>query len=705
MRGEEWASQARDICTRRYEWPNTTILTCLLILSLHEFGTCHGGRSWALGGQAIRMAFALQLHKDLDYDPQSPNKEIKLSFIDREIRRRIMWSCFLMDRFNSSGTDRPMFIKEESIKVPLPVIEKYFQFDMPARTEFLDGKAVEPMPHEDGYLSNPRHNMGVAAYTIRSVAHWGQIINYLNQGGKEQDLHPMWSEESEYARLLSNVELLLHSLPSAFQYNRQTLELHQTEGSVNHLIFLHLSIQQNILFLNQAAVSFSHEQIGLHAPDDFLDQASTNTFAAANRISDVLRDAEDLQCCISAPFAGYCAFSSTSVHVMGIFSGNPALKVTAEANSSVNLRFLQKMMKYWGMFHWMAERIRTQYRTALDASCSGVTTNGAKLSSPILQYSDWFNKYPLGLSDGDYMDPAMNKRKEKGADGVLEQKPELQSVGEFLTNLSPVNTSLSGKEGARAQPVKRKAVYKRQPIAPTKIHRRKSESSQPSSTGGRVDPAGTRAQHHREHDQRRFSTPLGCQTTSPSGYSPLAVPPSQAASYSVISPISPATSSQFSQPPTGQPVLLPADMIGISIHGQQPNGIVQPLARQVPFGHYAMEPDHINTSQTMNAGMGEWDGVARVAPPVDGHLLDRLEAKNGLMPSSHSLEQGQLTPESLQLFNGQETPQAWFMPFDIGPSEGNQAMALGANGSMASFGGVYSGSNGLAANQAGVYGT
>ncbi|TVY73972.1 putative transcriptional regulatory protein [Fusarium oxysporum f. sp. cubense] len=49
LRGEEWASHARDICTRRYEWPNLTILTCLLILGLHEFGTCQGGRSWALG--------------------------------------------------------------------------------------------------------------------------------------------------------------------------------------------------------------------------------------------------------------------------------------------------------------------------------------------------------------------------------------------------------------------------------------------------------------------------------------------------------------------------------------------------------------------------------------------------------------------------------------------------------------------------------
>ena len=85
------------------------------------------------------MAFALQLHKDLGYDPLRPG--VALSFTDREIRRRTMWACFLMDRFNSSGTDRPTFIKEETLRIPLPIKEKNFQLeDMPGLTENLQGE-------------------------------------------------------------------------------------------------------------------------------------------------------------------------------------------------------------------------------------------------------------------------------------------------------------------------------------------------------------------------------------------------------------------------------------------------------------------------------------------------------------------------------------------------------------------------------------
>ena len=56
LRGEEWAAPARRILQRRNECPSLTVLTSMLLLAMHEFGTCHGGRSWAFAGQAIRMA-------------------------------------------------------------------------------------------------------------------------------------------------------------------------------------------------------------------------------------------------------------------------------------------------------------------------------------------------------------------------------------------------------------------------------------------------------------------------------------------------------------------------------------------------------------------------------------------------------------------------------------------------------------------------
>ncbi|PHH62918.1 hypothetical protein CDD81_6551 [Ophiocordyceps australis] len=577
LRGEEWASRARDICTRRYEWPNMTILTCLLILGLHEFGTCHGGRSWALGGQAIRMAFALQLHKDLEYDPlcRSGDKT-RLSFIDREIRRRIMWACFLMDRFNSSGSDRPMFVKEESIKIQLPVAERYFQLDMPVRTECLDGSIGEASQGEEQVeASQARANMGVAAYTIRSIAIWGRIITYLNQGGKEADAHPMWSADSDYARLVEDIEELVRTLPASFQYTAENLELQITDNMASQYLLLHLSIQQNRLFISQAAVTFANSRAGAEAPTDFLAQVSGKTFAAANAISDLVRDAEQGQCCVTAPFAGYCAFSSTTIHIMGIFSGNAGVKATAEANSGANIRFLRKMMRYWGMFHWMVENIRMQYRNALATSRSGKSASDC--SPLMLQYGDWFDRYPHGVSDSDLTDPTVQRRKERGEDAVLEQKPELQSVQEFFTTLSPPRTADARNKQQRAPPAKRPQTQPpsdKEPLPP-------ADSAMTTKMG--LGHSSSVPQLPRKYSHSMASAP-------PSGFSPLTMAPqSQPAPqpYASLSPVSP-----FGQQPGAQNVaFFSADMLSMNL-SHQPNEMLpqQSLERHMPFADFVDSP-------------------------------------------------------------------------------------------------------------------
>ncbi|QYT04377.1 Zn2Cys6 transcriptional regulator [Trichoderma simmonsii] len=680
MRGEEWASHARDICTKRYDWPNITILTCLLILGMHEFGTCHGGRAWALGGQAIRMAFALHLHKDLEYDPQSRSKKVKLSFIDREIRRRVMWACFMMDRFNSSGTDRPVFIKEETIKIPLPVAEKYFQFDMPAQTEFLDGSVPESNMSEQGEVDNPRDNMGPSAYTIRCVSIWGRVVTYLNQGGREQDPYPMWNKDSEYAKLVRDTEELLRTLPESLQCTREALEIHRAESTAKHLLYLHMAIQQNLLFLHQAAVSFSQDRVGEEAPDDFIPRASVNTFAAANRISDLIRDAEEVQCSISTPFAGYCAFSSATIHITGIFSGNPAMKATAEANSSVNVRFLRNMMKYWGMFHWMVENIRIQFRNALDAARTGGPNNGSTASSPILQYSDWFNRYPHGVSDTDYMDPAVYRKKERGEDGALEQKPELQSIEEFFTAVGPM---LNDKDGQRPGPSKRKGTLKKPTGSNTGIteSQKTNEQHAAAMSGQHLHDQMRLAMQQQQQQQQsgqppRFPNSLGVQTTNPSGFNSLTVSQPQNSTYPMM-PLGPANAAQFPQSVPLQN-FFSTDLLSMNM--EPSNSMMNSLDKQISYGDFSMDAGNV----LMNGSSG-WGGMSGSNPQPNSqiHGQQGMKAENMSGDDSHTQDQ---MGNSLNPYLGQDASPGWFLQMegqDMGfGSVDPFANLFGSNGGM-----------------------
>ena len=438
LRGEDWAKPARDIALKRYDEPNITILTVLLILGLHEFGTCQGGRSWMLGGMAMRMAYALQLHRELDYDPLGRKKDenSELSFIDREIRRRTMWSCFLMDRFNSSGTERPTMVNEENIKVQLPIKESNFQMEIPGPTESLDGTVLNPVPPDTGQVLDPKENMGVASYSIRVIALWGRVIRYFNLGGKQADPHPLWHPDSQYADLKKQAEEFKSSLPEPLLYTPSNLQTHATEKLANQFLFMHVSYNQVVLFLHKFAVPTTPGgRIPKDMPKDFVNEATQTALEAAAQISVLINEATEHS--VYAPFVGYCAFVSSTVHVFGIFSKNPQFEASSKRYLAYNVKFLSKMKMYWGMFHYMAGSLKDIYRQHHDAAQKGPGVTGvAKPDASIFQYGDWFNKYPHGVSGTDYHDPAVEVKRESDNEVVLSQRSDLQSVEEFFTTIS-----------------------------------------------------------------------------------------------------------------------------------------------------------------------------------------------------------------------------------------------------------------------------
>jgi hypothetical protein len=439
LRGENWANPAAAIALSRHDEPNITILTVFLLLGLHEFGTCHGGRSWSFGGQALRMAYALQLHQELESDPllnQNNGANSQLSFTDREIRRRTMWACFLMDRYNSSGSQRPPIGNDKFLQIQLPIKETHFQMEIPGPTEDLDGDVLNPTPENSGQLSNAKENMGVSAYIIRAIVIWGRIVDYLNLGGKRKDPQPLWHPDSGYMRLKRQIEDFSASLPSALTFTYENLQIHAAEKIANQFLFLHIITHQNMLFLNQFAIPLSP---GGRPPRDmpkpFLSNAGRAAVEAAHHISVLFDRASAYP--LTVPFAGYCAYTASTVHIWGIFSKNVQLEARSKENLRHTYRYLNKMKKYWGMFHYMVESAKDRYRQFADAAIKGsvATQNGTSLA-PMFQYGDWFDKYPHGVSRLHWEDPD-TRHKETGEDAVMGQKPDLQSVEDFFASLSP----------------------------------------------------------------------------------------------------------------------------------------------------------------------------------------------------------------------------------------------------------------------------
>ncbi|KAI4177116.1 MAG: hypothetical protein LQ343_000598 [Gyalolechia ehrenbergii] len=455
LRGEEWAAPAREIALKCYDQPSITILIVLLILGLHEFGTCRGGRSWMFCGMAMRMAYALQLHRELDHDPlgRKDDADPKFSATDREIRRRTMWACFMMDRFCSSGTERPTCGSEEHIKVQLPIKEFNFYNEIPGPTETLEGEKPSSALIDAGQDYDPANNMGVASFTVRIIVLWGRVIRYLNLGGKEIDRYELWHPKSHFGELRRQVGDFKSSLPVDLQYDSDNLATHAAEKLANQFLFLHISYSQVVLFLHRYAIpTYPGAFAATEVPKDFLSASAQAAIEAADQISELISHAVEHS--LYAPFAGYCAFTSSTVHIWSRFSNQPCLQATAEQKLKTNIDYIKRMEKSWGMFHFMADNLRDMWLRHKDHASRKSTASGENASSTdgsLFQYGDWFKEYPHGVSDTDYDDPATKVKEERINEGAMSsRKSDLQSVDEFFHGKSPPATKPARKPMKKA---------------------------------------------------------------------------------------------------------------------------------------------------------------------------------------------------------------------------------------------------------------
>ncbi|KAL8873825.1 MAG: hypothetical protein Q9174_000754 [Haloplaca sp. 1 TL-2023] len=356
---------------------------------------------------AMRMAYALQLHRELDYDPLGRNEgaESILSATDKEIRRRTMWACFLMDRFNSSGTERPTCGAEEYIKVQLPAKESNFLNGRPGATETLDGERIKSTLIDDGEVAGAKdNNMGVASYVVRIIVLWGRVVKYLNLGGKEEDSFELWHPQSGFSELRSQAESFRASLPAELEYNADNLASHATERLANQFLFLHICYHQVVLFLHRYAIpTMTPGATKAHpAPEDYIAAAAQGTVDAADRISDLISKAPEHN--LVAPFAGYCAFTACTVYIWNIFSIHPRLQAPVKSKLGVNYRYISKLKEYWGMFHFMGDNLKDMWKRHQDnASRKGSATGeDDESASSLFQYGDWFRKFPNGVPGTDY---------------------------------------------------------------------------------------------------------------------------------------------------------------------------------------------------------------------------------------------------------------------------------------------------------------
>jgi hypothetical protein len=178
------------------------------MLGFHEWGMCQGVKAWLSIGSAISLAQAQGLQYDCDFDNMkearmhalSPDINYKdvlegragyekgtsqdVNPAQQEIRRRTFWSCFIMDRYISSGKHRPLRLNIDDIRVPLPISEEAFTFGRKETTPLLkpkQEKEVDTLASRSGHDTRFNHH--------QENGHKG--LDWNNGNGRDFDDHSL----------------------------------------------------------------------------------------------------------------------------------------------------------------------------------------------------------------------------------------------------------------------------------------------------------------------------------------------------------------------------------------------------------------------------------------------------------------------------------------------------------------------------------
>ncbi|KAI1747776.1 hypothetical protein F4782DRAFT_398041 [Xylaria castorea] len=111
----------RAKCLYDHEWEEDriSIIQSVSLLAFWYSDLCERTESWHWMGIAISLSQTLGLNRD----PDRGQYNTRLSERQRQLWRRIWWSCFFRDRWLSFGMGRPMRINIRDCDTPLPLVE------------------------------------------------------------------------------------------------------------------------------------------------------------------------------------------------------------------------------------------------------------------------------------------------------------------------------------------------------------------------------------------------------------------------------------------------------------------------------------------------------------------------------------------------------------------------------------------------------
>lgn len=320
----------------RFDEPSIERVQALCILSSHEWGEGNASRSYMYVGIAARMALILGLNNEPTPETGLTNSE---NFIRMEMKRRAMWSVYMMDRCNSCGRSSHSCISLDQIHIRLPCTEKEFNFGA--------GKE-HPFRSDDN-----RDDLSLCGYQIVLFEIWRDISVWVSTTGAKLEKTPPWKMESPYYILSKKLDAFEEQLPTHLKFSEFNLQAHIADGSVTDYAYFSGLFLLCRTFLNREYFYSLPEA----SPTGWWKEQASVLFDTLDKLDQIPKILKPLNLMVIAPFTGFHVFTAAAT---GFFIGAYPKKVMkSQFNGEVikkyqslaedNLNTLSSWLESWGL--------------------------------------------------------------------------------------------------------------------------------------------------------------------------------------------------------------------------------------------------------------------------------------------------------------------------------------------------------------------
>ena len=397
---EQYAAQSRSLVD--VDEPSIESLQTLLLLSMAFYAVGKGKKAYTTlctsgdypwsnclsnctADNSVSMAYAMDLHREAPM-------HMKLLSSERELRRRLFWACYIMDRFNNCGSKRPSIISDSSLRLKLP------SFTPHAAALPIEGKPFNDGPNLQFTHDPTRQEQGAITLLIDAVRILGMTNHYLAGGGVAGDHHFPWHASSTLSKIRNELNIWATSTQNCFA-SVETLFGHpdSTTLFLSKLVYhiTHILIYRNFLpiNLNELRGSGQHQSWQI--------EATNQCFLHANLTAELVEMGRRDLCMEWPAFVGYCICTAGSVHVHGQHYQGQAGEIFAMSGHYLQKEYEQLTMlsSIWsGVVH---QKMTLETIAACHAQL--VNSQDGQISFSPVYLEDFFDRYPGYIFEGPHV--------------------------------------------------------------------------------------------------------------------------------------------------------------------------------------------------------------------------------------------------------------------------------------------------------------